>query len=155
MSAARSTNLTATILAIFRANGQLLDWGDRFVAPYDLTSTRWQMLGALGMAGRPQTAPQIAAAMGVTRQGAQKQLNLLFEAGLIEKLPNPAHLRSPLYRLTATGQALSQQVDERWRAHADALAAHFTDEQLDTARWVLDWICQLHPASADGEQHEI
>jgi len=155
LSAAQPKNLTATILTVFRANGQLLEWGDRFVAPHDLTSARWQMLGALGMAGQPQTAPQIAAAMGVTRQGAQKQLNLLFEAGLIEKRPNPAHLRSPLYRLTDAGQALCQQVDERWRAHAVAISAHFTDEQIETARWVLDRICQLHPLSPEGEQHEI
>lgn len=155
MSAAQPQNLTATILAVFRANGQLLDWGDRFVAAYDLTSARWQMLGAIGLAERPQTAPQIAAAMGVTRQGAQKQLNLLLKAGLIEKRPNPAHLRSPLYRLTETGQALNRQVDECWRAHAAAIAPHFTDEQLDTARRVLDWICRLHPRSTEGEQHEI
>lgn len=154
MSPTQPQNLTATILAVFRANGQLLDWGDRFVAPYDLTSARWQMLGALQIAGQPQTAPQIAGAMGVSRQGAQKQLNLLVEAGLIEKRPNPAHLRSPLYRLTDIGQALYQQVDARWRAHADALGAHFSDEQLETARWVLDTICHLHSQSHEGEQHE-
>ncbi|NVZ11247.1 MarR family transcriptional regulator [Allochromatium humboldtianum] len=154
MSAAQPQNLTATILSVFRANGQLLDWGDRFVAPYDLTSARWQMLGALKIAAQPQTTPQIAASMGVSRQGAQKQLNLLVEAGLIEKRPNPAHLRSPLYQLTDTGHALYQQVDKRWRAHADALSAQFSDEQLATARWVLDTICQLHSLSSEGEQHE-
>lgn len=155
MSASEPNQLTATILTIFRANGQLLAWGDRFVAPHGLTSARWQMLGAIKLAGQPQTAPQIATSMGVTRQGAQKQLNLLIEAGLIEKRPNPAHLRSPLYQLTDAGQVLYQRVDEHWRAHATAISAHFNAEELATVRGVLDRICQLHPLSSEGDPHDI
>jgi len=41
-------------------------------------------LGAIALAEEPQTAPQIAAAMGGTRQGVQKQLNLAVAEGLIE-----------------------------------------------------------------------
>lgn len=155
MSVAQPNNLTATILMVFRANGQLLDWGDRFVAPHGLTSARWQMLGALKMAGQPQTAPQIASAMGVTRQGAQKQLNLLVEAGLIEKQPNPAHLRSPLYWLTEAGQTRYQHVDEHWRTHVARISAHFSAESLETTGRVLDTICQLHPVASEGQRHEI
>jgi DNA-binding MarR family transcriptional regulator len=154
LSTAQQQNLTATILTVFRANGQLLAWGDRLVAPYGLTSARWQMLGALKIAGRPQTAPQLAIAMGVTRQGAQKQLNLLIETELIEKRPNPAHLRSPLYQLTDAGQTLYQQVDACWQAHANAISIHFSAEQLATAHTVLETICQLHPLSAEEQHHE-
>ena len=66
--------VTEIILSVFRLNAQLLEQGDRLVKPLRLTSARWQVLGAIAMAGEPQTAPQIAAAMGVTRQGVQKQL---------------------------------------------------------------------------------
>src|SRR5262245_1707844 len=88
--------LTDVILLIFRVNGQLLAAGDRLVEHLQLTSARWQMLGAVALSPSLRTAPQLAAAMGVTRQGAQKQLNLLLDAGLLTAEPNPGHVRSPL-----------------------------------------------------------
>ena len=87
--------ITRLTLMVFRLNGVLLHWGDKLVEPLGLTSARWQMLGAIVLAGTPLTAPQVGAAMGVTRQGAQKQLNLLLEQGLVEARPNAAHRRSP------------------------------------------------------------
>ena len=84
--AAAVTQLTLTV---FRLNGLLLHCGDRLVEPLGLTSARWQVLGAIALAGVPLTAPKIGEAMGVTRQGAQKQLNVLAEQGLVEARPNP------------------------------------------------------------------
>lgn len=118
--AAAVTHLT---LAVFRLNGVLLHWGDQLVAPLGLTSARWQMLGSLALAGTPLTAPQVGEGMGVTRQGAQKQLNVLREQGLVKASPNPAHRRSPLYALTPEGLALYQQADAMWTAKAVELAA--------------------------------
>ena len=115
--------VTRLALSVFRLNGLLLHWGDRLVQPLGLTSARWQMLGAIALAGAPQTAPQLADAMGVTRQGAQKQLDLLLAQDLVADQPNPAHRRSPLYALTAQGRAVYQQVDTLWTAQASALAA--------------------------------
>ena len=117
-----SDTLTAAVLAVFRANGLLLAWGDRFVAPLGLTSARWQMMGAIALAASPLTAPMLAAAMGVSRQGAQKQLDLLVEDGLAERQPNPAHQRSPLYLLTPQGRSLYERADRRWREWAAACA---------------------------------
>ena len=73
--------VTELTLAVFRLNGVLLHWGDKLVAPLGLTSARWQMLGAIALADTPPTAPQVGGVMGITRQGAQKQLNLLTEEG--------------------------------------------------------------------------
>ena len=117
--------VTQLALAVFRLNGVLLHWGDQLVAPLGLTSARWQMLGAIQLAGSPQTAPQIADAMGVSRQGAQKQLNLLLEQGLVEAQANPAHRRSALYVLTAEGMALYQRADAAWGAKARELATQW------------------------------
>lgn len=114
--------ITELTLAVFRLNGVLLHWGDRLVEPLGLTSTRWQVLGAIALAKAPLTAPLIGEAMGVTRQGAQKQLNLLLEQGLVEKHPNPAHRRSALYALTPEGSALYSRADALWVAQASALA---------------------------------
>ena len=95
--------LTDIMLAIFRVHGRLLEKGDELVRPLRLTSARWQALGAVALAGSPRSAPQIAVSMGMTRQGAQKQLNALVREGFFEQRPNPRHERSPLYALTALG----------------------------------------------------
>lgn len=121
--AARAAAITQLTLTVFRLNGVLLHWGDKLVEPLGLTSARWQMLGAIVLAGTPLTAPQVGAAMGVTRQGAQKQLNLLLEQGLVEARPNAAHRRSPLYWLTSQGMALYEQADALWAAREAELAA--------------------------------
>jgi DNA-binding MarR family transcriptional regulator len=92
------------MLEIFRLNGRLLEKGDEMVAPLGLSSARWQVLGAIALAGKPTTIPQVAELMGMTRQGALKQLNRLEEEGFVAQAPNPKHERSPLYSLTAKGQ---------------------------------------------------
>jgi DNA-binding MarR family transcriptional regulator len=96
--------LTEIMLSVFRVNGRLLQKGDQLVEPVNLTSARWQVLGAVAIAGKPLSAPQIAEAMGMTRQGAQKQLNKLRDDGFFEQLQNPHHERSPLYALTELGK---------------------------------------------------
>ncbi|MEB2352271.1 MAG: helix-turn-helix domain-containing protein [Burkholderiaceae bacterium] len=135
VDAAAITQLTLTV---FRFNGTLLHWGDRLVEPLGLTSARWQMLGAIALAGTPLTAPQVGEAMGVTRQGAQKQLNLLLEQRLIESHPNPAHRRSPLYALTSEGLALYRQADALWAAQAAELAKSVPAAQALAATQVLE-----------------
>lgn len=137
--------VTQLVLRVFRLNGVLLHWGDQLVAPLGLTSARWQMLGAIALAGTPLTAPQIAEAMGVTRQGAQKQLNLLLEQGLVEARPNPAHRRSPLYVLTPQGLALYRQADALWAAQAVELAALIPSAQAHAATGTLETMLhELH-----------
>ena len=95
--------LTEIVLLVFRVNGRLLAAGDRHVRHLQLTSARWQMLGAIALSDAPGTAPRLATRMGVTRQGAQKQLDLLREEGLVQALPNTGHVGSPLYALTRKG----------------------------------------------------
>lgn len=142
--------ITDLTLTVFRLNGELLQWGDALVAPLGLTSARWQMLGAIALADTPLTAPQIAEAMGVTRQGAQKQLNLLLEQGLIASRANPVHQRSPLYVLTPRGHKLYAQADGLWLKQATALAERIPAAQVKAALAALQSIlreAQLHPAT--------
>lgn len=98
--------LTNIMLMVFRLNGRLLEKGDQLVEPFNLTSARWQVLGAMALAGKPLSAPQIAEAMGITRQGTQKQLNRLEEDGFFKQSINPRHQRSPLYVLTEMGKRI-------------------------------------------------
>ncbi len=122
MSFEAAQQMTALTLATFRLNGVLQVWGDRFSASFGLTSARWQMLGAIAMAGQPLTIPHIAMNMGVTRQGALKQLNLLHKDGLVESVPNPLHKRSSLYVLTDKGQMIYAEIDKKWNEHARKIA---------------------------------
>lgn len=149
MRPTKADQLTAATLAVFRLNGAMLHWGDRFAAPHGLTSARWQMLGALALAERPQSAPQIGARMGVTRQAAQRQLDLLEQEGLVEPLANPQHKRSPLYRLTAQGTSAYQALDRQWRQHAQALASRFSTGEIEATLHVLSTLLQAHAQEAE------
>ncbi|WP_256077928.1 MarR family winged helix-turn-helix transcriptional regulator [Massilia sp. YIM B04103] len=149
-----SNRISATVVAVFRANGRMLEWGDAFAAPFGLTSARWQILGAIALSPQTITTPRIAEQMGVSRQGAQKQLNLLLDDGLIEKLPNPGHRRSPHYRLTPSGTALFQQIDTAWAAHAQLAGQHFSAAELETTLRVLGALTDLHAMPSQGEQDE-
>lgn len=129
--------VTEIILSVFRLNARLLEQGDLLVQPLGLTSARWQVLGAIALAAEPQTAPQIAAAMGVTRQGVQKQLNLAVAEGLIESHANPRHQRSPLHALSGKGQAAFDDAMALQRVWAKSMGQGLPVSELQTAKQVL------------------
>ena len=150
----RAAAISHIAVTVFRLNGELLQWGDRLVEPLGLTSARWQMLGAIALADSPLSAPQVGQAMGVTRQGAQKQLDLLLDQGLLESRPNPAHKRSPLYSLTPKGQALYAQADALWSVQAGQLAASIPAARLEATTQTLVSILhhlQTRPFSLEVE----
>ncbi len=123
---------------IFQLNGLLLAWGDQFCADLNLTSARWQMLGALHLAEEPQTSPQLADRMGMTRQGSQKQLNLLLADGLVETIENPAHKRSSLYTLTPQGQAVYHKIHQRWHQQINNWSTGLKMDDLQTTEKILN-----------------
>lgn len=137
MSSSKADKLTALTLSVFQLNGQLIEWGNGFCQPYGLTSARWQVLGAIALARQSLSAPQIGSTMGITRQGVQKQINLLIQEGLVELRPNPGHKRSPFYVLTIEGQSIYQTMQDLWTDHVQRLANQFTSVQLNTAAQVL------------------
>lgn len=144
MNPTKADKLTTITLSVFRLNGQFVEWGNHFSQPHGLTTARWQVLGAIALAPQPPNVPQIAATMGVTRQGVLKQINLLVDEGLIQPLPNPAHKRSPLYALTPVGQTSYDALADRWNTHVQKMAAGFTAVDLDAALRVLSVLSQLH-----------
>lgn len=46
--------VSETVVALFHANGKMLEWGDAFAAPFGLTRARWQILGAVARSGQKQ-----------------------------------------------------------------------------------------------------
>jgi DNA-binding MarR family transcriptional regulator len=129
---------TELILSAFRANGLLLDAGDLLSADEGLTSARWQVVGAIALAERPLTVPQIARRMGLTRQSVHATVNRLVRDGFLELGPNADHQRSPLVGLTKQGGAKYEALDARQAAWINRLARGIARSDIETAVRVLD-----------------
>ncbi len=124
---------TAFILETFRLNGRLLAAGDRLVADLGLTSARWQVLGAIAMAGQPGPIAHVARAMGVSRQNIRRIVGDMVAAGLLHLAPNPHHRRAPLVRLTEAGQAAFDAAMARQGPWVEGLAAGLDPAALNAA----------------------
>jgi DNA-binding MarR family transcriptional regulator len=96
--------LTGLILDLFRLNSRLLAAGDRLVAELGLTSARWQILGAVVTAERPQPVAWLARDLGANRQNVQRIVNDLHQEGLVAFETNPHHRRAQLVVLTDKGR---------------------------------------------------
>jgi DNA-binding MarR family transcriptional regulator len=96
--------LTGLILDLFRLNSLLLTAGDRLVAPLGLTSARWQILGAIAYAERPEPVAWLARGLGANRQNVQRIINDLHSEELVAFEANPHHRRAQLVVLTDKGR---------------------------------------------------
>ena len=96
--------LTGIMLDLFRLNSLLLTAGDRLVARLGLTSARWQILGAVATAERPQPVAWLARNLGGNRQNVQRIINDLHGEGLVAFEANPHHRRAQLVVLSAKGK---------------------------------------------------
>src|SRR5437016_13015605 len=128
---------TAVVLEIFRVNGLVLGDGNRLASEEGLTAARWQVLGAVALAGRPLTVPQIARRMGLTRQAVQASVNRLLGEALVEAAENPDHRRSPIIRMTELGGEKYAAIQRRQVTWINDLAAGLKRSELATTARVL------------------
>ena len=96
--------LTSLMLDLFRLNSLVLTAGDRLVARLGLTSARWQILGGIVTAGRPQPVAWLARNLGANRQNVQRIINDLHKEELVAFEANPHHRRAQLVVLTDKGR---------------------------------------------------
>ena len=75
-----------------------------YVTGLGLTSARWQVLGMIVAADRPQPVAWLARDMGANRQNVQRIVNDLVMDGLVAFQTNPHHRRAQLVVLTAKGK---------------------------------------------------
>jgi DNA-binding MarR family transcriptional regulator len=144
---------TEVILTTFRANGLLLAAGDELTAAAGLTAARWQVLGALSLAERPLTVPQIARRMGLTRQSVHATVGRLVAAGLLELAPNADHRRSQLVAMTPAGRGAYQALDRRQAVWGSELAGGLERRELETTARVLGTLCRrLEQADSAGKE---
>jgi DNA-binding MarR family transcriptional regulator len=128
---------TELILTLFRVNNLLLTAGDRLVAALGLTSARWQILGAIAYAERPQPVAWLARDLGANRQNVQRIVNDLHEAELVAFEVNPHHRRAQLVRLTDKGRRIFESAMRLQGPWVDALADGLTAKDLEVAQRVL------------------
>ena len=134
--------LTGLILAIFRLNGRLLVAGDRLVTDLDLTSARWQVLGAIALAERPQPVAWLARNMGLNRQGVQRIVNEMRDDGLLEIKPNPHHRRAHLVVLTKRGKEAFEAAARLQAPWANGLADDISVKDLAVTQKVVAELCE-------------
>ena len=151
----RSSNgeaLTDLILTMFRANNLTLTWGDRLVAPFGLTSARWQLLGAIALSDRAQPVAWLARDLGANRQNIQRIVNDLHRDGLVTFQPNPHHKRAQLVVLTDKGRRTFDDAIGAYDPGVDALAADLPVEDVKTAQRVLARLRDKLEGALDAEK---
>lgn len=144
--------LTDLVLTLFRVNNATLVWGDRLVRPFGLTSARWQVMGAIAYADRPQPVAWLARDLGANRQSIQRIVNELVQEGLLRFEDNPHHKRAHLVVLTAAGRRAYDEAIRAWNPAADDLAQGLSSDDLATALRVLGALrSRLATSNAAGD----
>jgi DNA-binding MarR family transcriptional regulator len=126
---------TDLVLEVFRFNGRLLAAGDRLSKPVGLTSSRWQVLGAIEDQGR--SVAQIARRMGLARQNVQRLANALEKQGVVAYAPNPEHRRAKLVCLTERGRKAYEKLGRHQAAWANRIASCIRLAEMKRALEVL------------------
>ena len=121
-------DFTQLVIEIFRVYGTMIAVGDALVRDLDMTSARWQVLGAIGK--EPKTVAAAARHMGLTRQNVQRIANSLVESGIADYVDNPNHRRAKLVALTKKGMALREQLGRRQAKWANESALPFAEGEL-------------------------
>jgi DNA-binding MarR family transcriptional regulator len=130
--------LTGLILDLFRANSQLLTAGDRLVTSLGLTSARWQILGAIADAERPEPVAWLARNLGANRQNVQRIVNDLERDGLVVFEVNPHHRRAQLVVLTEKGRQIYDAAGRLQVPWVNGLSDGLSVKEVEIAHRVLN-----------------
>jgi len=122
---------TALILETFRFHGKLLAAGDRLTKPLNLSSARWQVLGAIEQC--PLPVAQIARNMGLARQSVQRVADSLEKERIVRYTDNPDHKRAKLVCLTERGRGLVEELGPCQIEWANRIAARVKATEIEAA----------------------
>lgn len=122
--------LSASALDIFKVTNSMLAEGDRLVANLGLTSSRWQVLGTIVAAERPQPVAWLARDMGANRQNIQRIVNDLSKEGYVDFVDNPHHKRAFLVVLTVQGKRAFEQAMALEAPWMDRLAEGISTDDI-------------------------
>lgn len=85
-----------------------------------------------------RTVPQMARAQDLSRQFVQRMVNDAKASDFVELVPNPAHRRSSLVRLTGPGREAISAVTSREQELMGRVGGDLTGEEIDTTLRVLN-----------------
>jgi DNA-binding MarR family transcriptional regulator len=91
----------------------------------------------------PMTVPQMGGALALSRQFVQRTVNDAAARSLVDIVPNPAHKRSSLIRLTGSGEDAITAVIEHERAVLRQAGDDLTDAEVTGCIRVLSRLLQL------------
>jgi DNA-binding MarR family transcriptional regulator len=143
------TALTDLILDLFRLNSRILSAGDKLVAGLGLTSARWQVLGAIIAADRPQPVAWLARDLGANRQNVQRIVNDLQKEGLAAFEANPHHRRAQLVVLTDQGRMAFDAAMDLQTPWINGLSKGLTAKDLETVHRVIRSLRRKLEGAAD------
>ncbi|MCC6887408.1 MAG: winged helix-turn-helix transcriptional regulator [Hyphomicrobiales bacterium] len=146
------TALTDLMLDLFSLSNRMLAAGDRLVAGLGLTSARWQVLGTIVAADRPQPVAWLARDMAANRQNVQRIVNDLEKEGLVAFQPNPHHRRAQLVVLTDKGKQTFEAAMRLQAPWVNRLADGLRVVDVETARSVMSALRDKLEANGDAEE---
>ena len=129
--------VTDLLLDLFRLSSRLLTVGDRLVGSLGLTSARWQILGAITYAERPQPVAWLARDLGANRQNVQRIVNDLHKEGLVSFRVNPHHRRAQLVMLTEKGRLTFEAAMELQAPWVNDLSDGLSVKDIETVHRVV------------------
>ncbi|WP_081237110.1 MarR family winged helix-turn-helix transcriptional regulator [Streptomyces viridosporus] len=131
--ARRLTEVYDLVGPVYRRAQRLVEQG---LAPDGLSVGVRAVLALLHRNG-PMTVPQMGRAQAISRQFVQRMVNDAAARGLVESVPNPAHRRSSLIRLTDAGRATVTAVLDREHLLLREVGGALTDADVTTCLRVL------------------
>jgi DNA-binding MarR family transcriptional regulator len=146
------TALTDLILDLFSLNNRMITSGDRLVAGLGLTSARWQVLGTIIAADRPQPVAWLARDMGANRQNVQRIVNDLEKEALVAFQPNPHHRRAQLVVLTDKGKHTYEAAMRLQVSWVNELSEGLGVEDIETTRSVMSALRSKLEGTGDAEE---
>jgi DNA-binding MarR family transcriptional regulator len=107
------------------------------LARLGLTSARWQILGAIAQAERPQPVAWLARDLGANRQNVQRIANDLRGEGLVAFEANPHHRRAQLVVLTDKGRRTFDAAMELQAPWVNGIADGLSVKDIETVHRVI------------------
>lgn len=144
--------LTKLMLDLFRLTSLALTAGDRLVARLELTSARWQVLGAIVGAERSQPVAWLARDLGANRQNVQRIINDLKRDGLVTFAANPHHKRAQLVMLTDKGKRAFKSAMDLQAPWVDDLADGVTVKDLEVVHRVMRTLREKLERKAEADK---
>lgn len=137
MEDATAVSYRLLIAEVYELAGRSRSTSEAIARRHGQTAARWHVMSVLS--DRDASVSAIARRLGQTRQSVRRVAGDLVAVSCVQAVPNPDHQRSPLLRLTETGQRQLRALNsDSAQDRASRLAsACLSPAQLDQARQVL------------------